>query len=101
MRKIKIRYSKLGAQKGCRDARKTGDLIVYFQIRESRKRHQGPIMDFLYTYCARVGKGTRVQLWIFYMHIVREPLIEFGTRKPVNQVRPFAEGRCVKQVLPS
>jgi hypothetical protein len=41
-------------------------------------------MDFLYAYCARVGKDTRVHLWIFYMHIVREPLIEFGTWKPVN-----------------
>ena len=60
--------------------------------------HQGPIMDFLYAYCERAGKGTRVHLWIFfYMHIVREPLIEFGTWKPVNHVRPFAEGRCVKQ----
>jgi hypothetical protein len=29
-------------------------------------------MDFLYAYCARAGKGTRVQLWISYMHIVRE-----------------------------
>jgi hypothetical protein len=33
---------------------KTGDPIVYFQIRESRKRHKGPITDFLYAYCARV-----------------------------------------------
>src|SRR5271168_4971345 len=30
-------------------------------------------MDFLYAYCARAGKGTRVQLWISYMHIVRGP----------------------------
>src|SRR5436305_1513017 len=35
-------------------------------------------MDLLYAYCARAGKGTRVHLWIFYLHIVREPLIEFG-----------------------
>ena len=75
---------------------KTGDLIVYFQIRESRKRHQGPIMDFLYAYW-RAGNDTRVQLWDSYMHIVREPLIEFGTWKPVNHVRPFAKGRYVKQ----
>src|SRR2546423_6629884 len=38
---------------------------------EGRKRHRSPIMDFLYAYC-RAGKGTRVQLWIFCMHIVRE-----------------------------
>jgi hypothetical protein len=40
---------------------------------EGLKRHQGLIMDFLYTYCARAGNGTRVQLWIFCMHIMREP----------------------------
>src|SRR5277367_6604496 len=38
---------------------------------ESRKRHQGPIMDFLYAYCARAGKGVRVQLWISSVHSAR------------------------------
>src|SRR5271163_1436156 len=43
-----------GPKRAVETPEKTGDPIVYFQIRESRKRHQDPIMDFLYAYCARV-----------------------------------------------
>ena len=46
--------------------------LLYAYCTRAGKRHQGPIMDFLCAYCARAGKGTRVQLWIFCMHIVRE-----------------------------
>jgi 2,3-dihydroxybenzoate-AMP ligase len=37
-------------------------------------------MDFLCAYCARAGKGTRVQLWIFCVHIVREPEKNLGEK---------------------
>jgi hypothetical protein len=34
---------------------------------ESRKRHRGPIMDFLCAYCARAGKGTLHQHPVSYL----------------------------------
>jgi hypothetical protein len=85
-RKIKIRHSKLRGPKGLsRRQKDRGPNYVLSDsadpetapgssygfpiciLCESRKRHQGPIMDFLCAYCARAGKGTLHQHPVSYL----------------------------------